>query len=425
MLAATMLGQGKTAWQAEIDCIGELADFWRFGCKFAEQIMKQQPELHSKGIWNRIDYKPLDGFVAAITPFNFTAIGANLPSSPALMGNSVLWKPSSTAIYSNYLAYCILEEAGLPPGVIQFVPSEAEVFSSKVLSHSEFGGLHFTGSSNVFQSLWQKIALNLPAYKSFPRIVGETGGKNMHFIHSSADITSTVNQTLRAAFEYQGQKCSACSRVYLPKSIEKEFTEKLIAEVKKIKVGHVKHFENFMSSVINKTAYDKISGYIAQAKEDAKISNEVQVLVGGTYSNKSGYFIDPTVIKTTNPKYLTMQEEIFGPFLTLFVYLDDKLDATLAIANETSQYALTCGIFGRDLDFIRKASEILRYSAGNIYINDKCTAAVVGQQPFGGSRKSGTNDKAGSMLNILRWTSPRTIKENFSSLDHWLYPSNE
>ena len=301
MLAATMLGQGKTVWQAEIDAIGELADFWRFGCVFAEKIIAEQPEIHSKGIWNRIDYRPLDGFVAAISPFNFTAIGANLPSSPAIMGNVVLWKPSSYAIYSNYLAYCILEEAGLPSGVIQFVPSNARLFSSIVLDNPEFGGLHFTGSSAVFQQLWQQVASNLPKYRAFPRIVGETGGKNMHFVHSSADITSTVNHTIRAAFEYQGQKCSACSRLYLPRSIEDEFIKQLLHETKKIKIGHVENLENFMSAVISKEAFDKITRYVDQAVEDSKKSAEVQILLGGSYSSNGGYFIDPTIIKTPVP----------------------------------------------------------------------------------------------------------------------------
>ena len=425
MLAATMLGQGKTVWQAEIDCIAELADFWRLGCKFGEQILQQQPEMHARGIWNRMDYRPLDGFVAAIGPFNFTAIGGNLASAPALMGNSVLWKPSSSAVYSNYLAYKILEEAGLPPGVVQFVPADAKLFSNTVLSHPEFGGIHFTGSSDVLQLLWKQIATNLPKYRAFPRIVGETGGKNMHFVHPTANVVSTVHHTIRAAFEYQGQKCSACSRLYLPKSLEKEFITRLVEEVKQIKVGHVKEFKNFMSAVVNQAAFDKINGYIKRASEDSKLDNEVKVLHGGNFSDKGGYFIEPFIVQTTNPKYVTMEEEIFGPFLTICTYPDEEWEGMMKIAAETSPYALTCAIFGTDFEFIQKASSILRYSAGNLYINDKCTAAVVGQQPFGGSRKSGTNDKAGSILNLLRWTSPRCIKENYTTLNHWSYPSNE
>jgi 1-pyrroline-5-carboxylate dehydrogenase len=423
VMAATMLGQGKTVWQAEIDSIAELADFWRFNCSFAEEA------IHSAGIKpvnpnpakekNTIEFRPLDGFVSAISPFNFTAIGGNLASAPALMGNVVLWKPSASAVYSNYLVFRILQEAGLPNGVVQFLPSSPTLFSEATIGHAEFGGMHFTGSSAVFSLLWKEIAQKLDNYRQFPRIVGETGGKNMHFIHHSANLPSAVHQTIRAAFEYQGQKCSACSRLYLPESISNEFLALLLEETAKIKVGHVEEMQNFVSAVINQNAYDKITGYIEKAKELG-----AKVLAGGEYSCEEGFYIQPTILQVPKPDFLTMKEEIFGPVLSVYIFPDAEYQSMLEEASRATPYALTAGIFATDLQFIQKAKEALRFTAGNLYINDKCTGAVVGQQPFGGAKKSGTNDKAGSLLNLLRWTSPLTVKESFCRLDHWSYPSN-
>ena len=423
VMAATMLGQGKTVWQAEIDSIAELADFWRFNCAFAEEAIQSagikplSPNLGKER--NMIEFRPLDGFVSAISPFNFTAIGGNLASAPALMGNVVLWKPSASAVYSNYLVFRILQEAGLPDGVVQFLPASPTLFSQQTIGHSELGGMHFTGSSAVFSTLWKEIAQNLDNYRQFPRIVGETGGKNMHFIHHSADLHSAVHQTIRAAFEYQGQKCSACSRLYIPESISQQFLALLLAETAKIKVGHVEEMQNFLSAVINQSAYDKITGYIEKAKELG-----AKVLAGGKYSSEEGFYIQPTILQVPKADFLTMKEEIFGPVLSVYIFPDCQYENMLKEASEATPYALTAGIFASDLEFIKKAKEMLKFAAGNLYINDKCTGAVVGQQPFGGARKSGTNDKAGSLLNLLRWTSPLTVKENFCTLENWAYPSN-
>lgn len=418
MLAATMLGQGKNIWQAEIDSIAELADFWRFNCQFAQDLYDQQPREHSTAVWNRVDYRPLEGFVTAISPFNFTAIGGNLPSAPALMGNVVLWKPSPSSLLSNYLIYQILEEAGLPSGVIQFIPCNPESFVKITMNHFDFAGLHFTGSTAVFQDLWKRMGENIHIYRSFPRLVGETGGKNMHFIHSSADLNSSVQQTIRAAYEYQGQKCSACSRLYVPDGLWNEFKDSLISNIKNIKSTSVENLDAFCGPVINRIAYERIVKYIEYAREHAEI------LAGGTYSDKDGLFIDPTLVVTNDPQFKTMQEEIFGPVLTVYVYPQEKWKETLSMASMTGKYGLTAGIFAKDRHVIEEASEIIKHSAGNLYINDKCTGAIVGQQPFGGSRHSGTNDKAGSILNLIRWTSVRTIKENFLPLDNFKYSSN-
>ncbi|KAI8806456.1 Aldehyde/histidinol dehydrogenase [Cladochytrium replicatum] len=422
VLAATMLGQGKNVWQAEIDAAAELADFWRFSCKYAADIYNEQPTEHAKGIWNRLEYRPLEGFVVAYSPFNFTAIGGNLVSSPALMGNVVLWKPSNTSIYSSWLVYQILLEAGLPPNVIQFIPGDAEMITNTVLNHPEFAGLHFTGSTSVFKMLWKKIAGNLEVFKSYPRIVGETGGKNMHFVHHSADPRNAALHTIRSAFEYSGQKCSACSRAYVPDSIWETFRDNLVGELKGLKVGPVDDFENFMSAVINKPAYDRITKYIQNVK-DGKVKG-CEILFGGDFSDKEGYFIQPTVIVTTDPHAPTMVEELFGPVLTIYVYPSQQYEETLELADKTSAYALTAGLFAKDREAQVIGMNKLRNAAGNFYINDKCTGAVVGQQPFGGARASGTNDKAGAKMNLMRWVSARTIKENFLPLTTYKYPSN-
>ncbi len=417
LLAATMVGQGKNAWQAEIDAHAELVDFFRFNCKFAEDIYNGlgQELVSPAGTWNSMEWRPLEGFVAAISPFNFTAIGGNLPTAPVIVGNVSLWKPSSSAVYSNYLIMKILMEAGLPPGVIQFLPGSPSPIIDTILGDSNFAGLHFTGSTGVFQNIWRKIGNNLDGYKSFPRIVGETGGKNMHFIHHSAHVSNVVNQTVRAAFEYQGQKCSACSRLYVPESTWPQIKEKLIEAVSAIRQGDVNDFGAFMGPVINKSAFDKITDYI----QFAKSSKDAKILVGGYSDASQGYFIQPTVVQTTNLNFKTLKEEIFGPVLTVYVYPDAEFEETLVAVNESSNYGLTASIFASEREAISKASDILVNAAGNLYINDKCTGAVVGQQPFGGARKSGTNDKAGSALNLLRWVSPRAIKESFTVLTDW------
>lgn len=424
LLAATMIGQGKNAWQAEVDAHAELVDFLRFNCKFASEIYeKGAGELTSPpGTWNRMDFRPLEGFVTAISPFNFTAIGGNLPTTPAIMGNVVVWKPSSSAVYSNYLIMKILVEAGLPPGVIQFLPGQPAPIVEALVNHPRFTGLHFTGSTGVFQDLWRRIAINLDRYGTFPRIVGETGGKNMHFVHHSANIDNVVNQTIRAAFEYQGQKCSACSRLYVPESVWPQIKTKLVEEVSQIRQGDVNDFGAFAGPVINRAAFDKISGYIKHVKQADK--KEACIIAGGHFDDSIGFFIQPTVVLTSNPSFRTMTEEIFGPLLTVYVYPDAEYEQTLRMVNDASTYGLTAAVFATEREAIVKASNVLVNAAGNLYINDKCTGAVVGQQPFGGARKSGTNDKAGSALNLMRWTSPRTIKESFTELHDWRYPSN-
>lgn len=421
LLAATMLGQGKNVWQAEIDAAAELSDFFRFGVKFVEDLYSQQPSKNSPGAWNRVEYRALEGFVLAVTPFNFTAIGGNLVGVPALVGNVVVWKPSPAATYSNYIVYQILMEAGVPPGVIQFVPGPPAEVVAKAIASPNFAGLHFTGSTFVFRKLWKDIALNLDNYKGYPRIVGETGGKNFHVVHSSAEVQNAVIQCVRGAFEYQGQKCSALSRLYVSSSVWEAggFKARLLEEVAKIKQGKPHNFENFMGPVINKVAFDKILRYIQRAKDAGG-----EVLIGGKGDDSIGFYVQPTVILTTDPKSVTMVEEIFGPVITVYVFEDVDYDKTLELVNSTSEYALTGSIFASDRKVLVHTTNKLRNAAGNIYYNEKCTGAVVGQQPFGGARASGTNDKAGSMSIFYRFVSARSIKENFVSLDEVRYPSN-
>ncbi len=415
--AATMLGQSKTVHQAEIDGVCELIDFWRFNTYFMVQLMSQQP-YSPKGMWNRQEYRPLEGFVFAVTPFNFTSIAGNLPTAPAMVGNVVIWKPASSAVYSAYYLMKLWEEAGLPGGVINFLPGSGGEVGNPVFASPDLAGVHFTGSTAVFQGMWKIIGENIHKAKYYPRIVGETGGKNFIFVHNSADIDALIVAVIRAAFEYQGQKCSAASRMYIPKSKWDEFKDKYIEEVKKIKVGDVENFSNFMGAVIDKSAFDNITTYINFAAK----SDEAEFITGGGYDDSKGYFIEPTTIITTNPKFKTMQEEIFGPVITIFVYDDDKFEVTLELCDSTSPYALTGAVWAQDREALIKMTDKLRNAAGNFYLNDKPTAAVVGQQPFGGSRASGTNDKAGSSMNILRWMSVRTIKETFVPPKDWRYP---
>ncbi|KAJ8455415.1 hypothetical protein ONZ45_g18953 [Pleurotus djamor] len=420
LMAATILGQGKNAWQAEIDAAAELTDFLRFGVKFVEELYSQQPAKNSAGAWNRVEYRALEGFVLAVSPFNFTAIGGNLPGTPALVGNTVVWKPSPAATYSNYLIHQIFTEAGLPAGVIQFVPGPPPEVVAQAISHPSFAALHFTGSTFVFKKLWKDIAMNLDKYKGYPRIVGETGGKNFHIVHQSAEIKNAVLQTVRGAFEYQGQKCSALSRLYVSSSVwTGGFKDLLLSEIAKIKVGDPTDFSNFMGPVIGRPAYDKITGYIAKAKEAGG-----EVLIGGTGDDSKGYFIQPTVILTKDPKAVTMVEEIFGPVITVFVFEDADYEKTLELIDTTTEYALTGAIFAADRQALLTATNRLRNTAGNVYYNEKCTGAVVGQQPFGGARASGTNDKAGSISIFYRFVSARSIKENFVGLEDFSYPSN-
>lgn len=417
LCASAMLGSGKNVWQAEIDAGVETIDFWRFGAKYVEELYSMQPPEHSPYVWNRMEYRPLEGFVAAITPFNFVAIGANLPSSPALVGNTVLWKPAGTALYSNYIVYKILEEAGLPPGVINFIPGRA---ISSTFASPNFAGLHFTGSTPTFQMMWKQIAENLPTFKSYPRIVGETGGKNFHFVHASCgdQIESIVHNTIRSAFEYQGQKCSACSRAYFPQSLWPRIQQRMIEELSQVKMGAPEHFDTFVSAVIDKKSFDNIKSYIDEAKK----SPECKIIAGGKYDDSVGYYVEPTVIVTTNPLYRSMKEEIFGPVLTVYVYPDAQYEETLKLCDETSPYALTGALFSSDRYALEKGMNALRHTAGNFYVNDKSTGSIVGQQPFGGGRASGTNDKSGSALNLLRWVSARSIKENFLPATTWRYP---
>lgn len=414
--ASTMLGQSKTVVQAEIDAACELCDFLRFGVQFAEQLYQGQPDS-SQTIWNRMEYRPLDGFVMALSPFNFTSIGGNLSIAPALMGNTVIWKPSRTATLSNYYVYQLLLEAGLPKGVISFLPAAGRDISEHILTSPYLGGFHFTGSTAVFNGVFKLVGENINHYKQYPRLVGETGGKDFIFAHPSADVDTLVAAMVRGAFEYQGQKCSAASRAYIPESLWPEVSDKMLALIKTIKVGDVEDFQNFMGAVIDKAAYKKITSAIADAKE----SMDAEVLIG-EYSDEIGYFISPTVILAKKPDYYTMHEELFGPVLTVFVYEDDEFDTTLKLCDETTAYALTGAIFAQDREAIVSMEKALTHAAGNFYINDKPTGAVVGQQPFGGSRASGTNDKAGSILNLYRWVSPRTIKENFVPPSDINYP---
>eukprot|EP00455_Lapot_gusevi_P037557 TRINITY_DN4210_c0_g1_i6.p1 TRINITY_DN4210_c0_g1~~TRINITY_DN4210_c0_g1_i6.p1 ORF type:complete len:571 (+),score=206.84 TRINITY_DN4210_c0_g1_i6:73-1785(+) len=418
LCAAVMLGTGKNVWQAEIDAAVETCDFWRFGTSFAEQIYNMQPTEQPPYTWNRMEYRPLEGFLVAISPFNFVAIGANLPSTPALMGNTVVWKPSDTALLGNYIIYQILQEAGLPPGVINFLPGDGKQLGSVAFKHPEFAGLHFTGSTRTFNSIWKEIAQNLDNYKAYPRIVGETGGKNFHFVHSSADVSNVVNNTIRSAFEYSGQKCSACSRMYVPDNLWPAIKAGLLAEHAKIKVGQPEDFSVFMTSVIDGVSFKKIKSYI----DAARASPSCEIIAGGKCDDSEGYFIEPTIIVTKDPHYATMKDELFGPVLTIYVYPHQQYDETLAIASKTASYALTGALFSQDRYALEKGSNALIHAAGNFYLNDKSTGSMVGQQPFGGARGSGTNDKSGSLLNYLRWVSARSIKESFLPCTNWTYP---
>ncbi|MGE3276499.1 MAG: L-glutamate gamma-semialdehyde dehydrogenase [Vicinamibacterales bacterium] len=413
--AATMLNQSKTAFQAEIDAACELIDFWRYNVAFAEQLLHEQPDS-SHAIWNQSDYRGLEGFVYAVTPFNFTAIGGNLPTAPALMGCTVVWKPSATAMLSNYYVMRLLETAGLPPGVINFVPGDPVAITRTALESPEFAGIHFTGSTAVFQSMWKTVGENIARYRSYPRIVGETGGKDFVVAHASADPQEVAVGLVRGAFEFQGQKCSAASRCYIPRSLWPEVRDRMVAMMRDIKMGDVRDFSNFMGAVIDQKSFTKISGYLDDARKNAKI------VQGGGARGEQGWFIEPTLIETENPGYRLMCEEIFGPVLTAYVYDDDRWLETLEIVDETSPYALTGAVFSRDRKAVAEAMTALRDAAGNFYINDKPTGAVVGQQPFGGGRASGTNDKAGSKMNLLRWVNVRSIKETFVPPTDYTYP---
>ncbi len=414
--AATMLGQSKNVFQAEIDSACELIDFLRFNAYYYQEIMKVQP-LSSSGIWNRTDYRPLDGFVLAITPFNFTAIAAHLPAAPALMGNTVVWKPSDTQMLSAYYSMQIFREAGLPEGVINLVPADGVLAGDTLLSMPELAGIHFTGSTKTFQSIWKTVGDNIHKYRSYPRIVGEAGGKNFIFVHPSADVGSLVTALIRGAFEYQGQKCSAASRAYIPKSLWPQIKKLLTEEVASISMGDVRDFRNFINAVIDQRSFEKISKYLDHARD----SSDAEIIMGGKADMQTGYFIEPTVILAHQPDYKSMVEEIFGPVLSVYVYDDSKFEEVMKICDQSTPYALTGAIFAQDRYAVERMLIQLRHSAGNFYINDKPTGAVVGQQPFGGGRASGTNDKAGSALNLYRWLSPRSIKETFLPPQNYPY----
>ncbi|CAI6096089.1 unnamed protein product [Clonostachys chloroleuca] len=422
VMAATILGQGKNAWQAEIDSAAELADFLRFNVHYAEKLYSSQPSHHSPGVWNRVEYRALEGFVYAVSPFNFTAIGGNLATLPALLGNVVLWKPSNFAIASNYLVYKILLEAGLPGNVIQWIPGDPTEITQMVFAHPEFSALHYTGSTAVFRKLYGEIGQGIAdgLYKSYPRVVGETGGKNAHLVHHSADIDNAVIHTVRGAFEYQGQKCSATSRVYVPASRESEFKSQLVAETKALCVGDPASFETFIGPVIHASAFSRLQRVIEEATADS----ELDLWHGGSCDDSKGYFVQPTIYRTTNPNHKLLSEEVFGPILVVYVY-DDKEDveSVCKLVDETSEYGLTCAVFASDRQFISFAENRLRDTAGNFYINCKSTGAVVGQQPFGGGRASGTNDKAGSINILSRFVSMRSIKEEFNMTESVVYPS--
>ena len=415
--ATTMIGQSKTVLQAEIDSACELCDFLRFNVEYMTEIYREQPES-ADNEWNRLEHRPLEGFVYAITPFNFTAIAGNLPSSAALMGNVAVWKPSDSQMLSAQVIMEVFKEAGLPSGVINMIMGDPVMITDKILARKEFAGIHFTGSTNVFKGIWAKIGENIHTYNTYPRIVGETGGKDFIIAHKSADAQVVATALLRGAFEFQGQKCSAASRSYVSNSLWPNVKERLVKDVKSIKMGPTGDFDNFIGAVIHEHSFDKLAKYIDRAKD----SNEAEIIVGGNYDKSKGYFIEPTVIVTTNPQYETMVEELFGPVLTLYVYDDDKYEDTLHLVDETSQYGLTGSIISTDRYAASVATDILQNSAGNFYINDKCTGAVVGRQPFGGARNSGTNDKAGSKFNLLRWSSPRLIKETFVPATYYTYP---
>lgn len=415
--AATMLGQSKNVMQAEIDAACELIDFWRFNCHFLGKLYAEQP-FSGPGMWNRLDHRPLEGFVFAISPFNFTAIGANLPTAPALMGNTVVWKPASTQVFAAHFTMRLLEEAGLPPGVINMVPGDGADVGDACVASPELAAIHFTGSTGTFQHLWREVGQNIDRYRSYPRLVGETGGKDFVIAHSSAGVRETVIGLLRGAFEYQGQKCSAASRGFIPESLWEEVVEELLRELASVHMGDPRDFSNFMCAVIDEPSFRNISDYIEYARQ----SDDHEIIAGGGCDDSKGWFIEPTVVVANAPDTKLMTEEIFGPVLTLYRYPDAELEQTLEALDRASPYALTGGVFARDREAIDLISERLRFTAGNFYINDKPTGAVVGQQPFGGGRASGTNDKAGSILNLLRWVSPRSIKETYHPARDYSYP---
>jgi 1-pyrroline-5-carboxylate dehydrogenase len=414
--AATMLGQSKTVYQSEIDAVAELCDFWRFNTNYMTDLMAEQPQS-PPGVWNRVEYRALEGFVFAVTPFNFTSIAGNLPTAPAMVGNVVLWKPASSAVYSAYYLMELLKEAGLPDGVINFVPGSGGQVGNPVMASPHMSGIHFTGSTEVFQGMWKTVGENISNMKYYPRIVGETGGKDFIFVHNSAKVKPLVTAAIRGAFEYQGQKCSAASRMYIPGSLWDEFRKLYIEEVAKITIGEPTDFKNFFTAVIDEGAFKSIKEYIEYAQD----ADDAEIITGGIFDDSKGYFIDPTTIVTTNPHFKTMEEEIFGPVLTIYVYDDKDFEATLDLCDQTSPYALTGAIWGQDRGALVHMSDRLRNAAGNFYLNDKPTGAVVGQQPFGGGRASGTNDKAGSAMNLLRWMTARTIKETMVPPEDWTY----
>ncbi|MGB9745385.1 MAG: L-glutamate gamma-semialdehyde dehydrogenase [Bacteroidales bacterium] len=419
--ATTMLGQSKNVFQAEIDGACELIDFWRFNVYYMAQIYSNQPSS-SKGVWNRMEHRPLEGFVFALTPFNFTAIAGNLPTAPAMMGNVAVWKPSNTQIYSARVIMEVLKEAGLPDGVINLVYVSGPEAGKVIFSHPDFAGFHFTGSTAVFQNIWKTIGNNIHLYKSYPRIVGETGGKDFVMVHASAAVKPVITALSRGAFEYQGQKCSAASRAYIPQSLWPAIKEGLLADLATFRMGGTEDFRNFINAVIDEAAFDSIVSYVERARKDADVA---KIIAGGKYDKTKGYFIEPTVIEVNDPSYVTMREEIFGPVLSVYVYPDEKYEETLMLCDKTSVYGLTGSIFATDRTAIDRAVDMLRHAAGNFYINDKPTGAVVGQQPFGGSRGSGTNDKSGSIMNMMRWVSPRSMKETFLPPSDYRYPFME
>jgi 1-pyrroline-5-carboxylate dehydrogenase len=415
--ASTMIAQSKTVHQAEIDAACEFIDFLRFNVRFAEEIYQDQP-TSSGGVWNHVHYRPLEGFIYAVSPFNFTAIAGNLSAAPALMGNTIVWKPSDHQMFSAKIIMDVFEEAGLPKGVINMINGDPEIVTNTVLKSPDFAGIHFTGSTQIFKNIWQKIGSNIHNFKTYPRIVGETGGKDYILVHNSAEVKEVATAIVRGAFEFQGQKCSAASRVYLPKSKSKAILDQMVKDIKTITLGSPRELKNFMTSVIHKGSFDRLTAAIEQAKKD----RDVEVLIGGTYDDSKGYFINPTVLVTTNPKYDTMERELFGPVVTVYVYEDNQWGDTLKLVDSTSEYALTGAIMVKDRLLIEEARLALENSAGNFYINDKPSGAVVGQQPFGGARGSGTNDKAGSRQNLLRWVSPQLVKETLNPPIDYRYP---
>jgi len=415
--AATMLGQSKTVHQAEVDAVCELCDFWRFNVEFADQLMTEQP-ISPPGVWNSLELRPLDGFVFAVTPFNFTAIAGNLPTAPALMGNTVVWKPAPTQMLSAQVIVEVLEAAGLPPGVINMVAGDPAPIGETVLRSPDLAGLHFTGSTRTFQFLWGQIGQNIERYRSYPRIVGETGGKDFIFIHPSAPVAPLATAIVRGGYEFQGQKCSAASRIYVPESIWRQIEEPLVETIRTLKVGDVSDFGNFMGAVIDRRSFDKIKGYI----DHARGSDDHEIVAGGTYDDAVGYFVQPTLVRAHDPRSKLMTEEIFGPVVTVYVYKDDRVEEALDLCDDSSAYALTGAVFASDRYAVQHVAERLRFTAGNFYINDKPTGSIVGQQPFGGSRASGTNDKAGSAANLMRWASPRAVKETFVAPTDYRYP---